>query len=328
MTVVSYLDSEPRASGMLALDDGARIWWEESGDPAGEPVVWLHGGPGSGAGTGYRQRLDPSRWRIVSLDQRACGRSRPLATEPGFDLDTLTTQRMVADLEELRTHLGIERWLVSGGSWGSTLALAYAETHPDRVTGIVLVAVTTSAHEEIAWISEGVGRIFPREWAELERASGRAPGQPLLEAMLARLTDPDPQVRAGAAQAWCDWEDTHVSLDPAHGPDPRFADPDVRLLIATHVVNNWAHDAWLGERGVLDGLDAITHLPAAFVHGRLDVSGPLATAWELHQRWPGSRLVVVEDEGHGGVGMGAELEAAYEWIRPRLGGSGGGRVTG
>jgi proline iminopeptidase len=299
------------------MSDNAEIWWETSGNPEGRPVVWLHGGPGSGVGPSYRQRFDPGHWKVVSLDQRACGRSRPLATEPGFDLDTLTTQRMIADLEELRVHLGIESWLVAGGSWGSTLALAYAEAHADRVTGLMICAVTTSAHEEIEWISERVGRVFPREWDELEAASGRRPGQRLLDAYLERLTDPDPSVRAAAAAAWCTWEDVHTSLDPAHEPHFTVMDPDSQLLIATHVVNNWAHDAWLGESGIFDGLDAITHLPVVLIHGRLDVSGPLVTAWKLHRRWPGSRLVVLDDEGHGGVGMSGELEAAYAWFAER-----------
>ena len=153
--------------------------------------------------------------------------------------------------------------------------------------------------------------MFPREWAELDAASGRRPGQPLLDAYLERLTDPDPEVRRRAAAAWGAWEDTHVSLDPAATPYFAQLDADTQLLVATHVVNNWAHTAWLGESGVLDHLDRITHLPAVMVHGRLDVSGPLVTAWELHRRWPGSRLVVVDGEGHGGTTMTAELEAAY-----------------
>jgi proline iminopeptidase len=314
---VPFPPIEPYASGLLPVDDGAEIWWETSGNPDGRPVIWLHGGPGSGVSERYRRRFDPRFWRIVSLDQRACGRSRPLATAPDFDLGTLTTQQMVADLEQLRTHLDIERWLVSGGSWGSTLALAYAEEHPGQVTGLVLSAVTTSAHEEIEWISERVGRIFPREWEEFAAASGRRPGQRLLDAYLERLTDPDLGVRAAAARAWCTWEDVHVSLDPAHEPHLTVQDPHFQLLVATHVVNNWAHDAWLGESGILDGLDAITHLPVVLIHGRLDVSGPLVTAWTLHRRWPGSRLVVLDDEGHGGAGMNAELEAAYSWFQER-----------
>jgi proline iminopeptidase len=313
---VTFPPIEPYAVGQLQVDDGAQIWWEASGNPLGRPVVWLHGGPGGELRTGYRRRLDPELWNIIGLDQRACGRSRPLATEPGFDLGSLTTQRMVADLEQLREHLGLETWVVSGGSWGSTLALAYAEAHPERVTGIALMAVTTSSRRELAWISEGVGRIFPEAWAELEAQSGRKPGQPLLEAYLERLTDPDPAVRDAAALAWCTWEDAHVAigqlgeaLPPGQGMSA--GDPASRLLIATHVVNNWAHDAWLGESGVLDNVEAIAHLPGVLVHGRLDVSGPVETAWELHRRWPASRLVVIETEGHGGPLMGEALEDAY-----------------
>ena len=312
-----FPEIEPFVAGHLLLDDGAEIWWEMAGNPQGRPMVWLHGGPGSGLGHGgYRRRLDPERWQIIGFDQRACGRSRPLVTAPGFDLDTLTTQRMIADIEALREHLGIEKWLVAGASWGSTLGLAYAEAHPDRVTGIVLLAVTSGSHRELQWISEGVGRIFPEAWAELEASSGRRPGQPLLEAYLERLTDPDPQVREAAALAWCTWEDAHVAIGelgagvpPGDGMSDR--DPEQRLQIATHVVNNWAHDAWLGESGVLDGIDAIAHIPGVLIHGRLDISGPVETPWELHRRWPASRLVVIETEGHGGPLMGQEMEAAY-----------------
>lgn len=173
-----YPDIDPYASGLLDVDDGARLHWETSGTPSGQPVLWLHGGPGSGLrGGGYRRRLDPDRWMIIGLDQRACGRSTPGILDEDFDLASLTTQRMIADLELLREHLGVERWLVSGGSWGSTLALAYAEAHPDRVTGLVLAAVTTTSRDEVEWITEHVGRIFPREWAEFAEASGRRPGR-------------------------------------------------------------------------------------------------------------------------------------------------------
>ena len=313
---------EPHETGRLLLDDGAEVYWEASGSPEGQPMVWLHGGPGGGLGSGgYRRSPDPERWRIIGLDQRACGRSRPLATSPGFDLATLTTAWMVEDLEQLRRHLGVERWLVAGGSWGSTLALAYAEAHPDRVTGLVLYAVTTGSRREIQWISEGVGRIFPEAWAALDAASGRRPGQPLLEAYLERLTDPDPAVRAAAAHAWCTWEDAHVAVShlavqTTTWPGFLDHDPAWQQEIATHVVHSWAHDSFLGESGVLDGLDAVTHLPAVLIHGRLDVSGPVETAWELHRRWPASRLVVVETEGHGGPQMSEALVAAYAELLP------------
>ncbi len=310
---------EPFDSGLLTVRDGAQIYWETSGNPHGVPMVWLHGGPGTGLMSGgYRRAPGAEKWLIVGLDQRACGRSRPLATEPGFDLTTLTTQAMIADLEDLREQLGIQRWLVAGGSWGTTLALAYGEAHPDRVTGFVLVAVTSGSHTEIEWISESIGRVFPREWDAFAAASGRLPGQRLLDAYLQRLTDPDPTVRSAAALAWCTWEDTHVSLDPTFQPWLARQDPQFRELFALQVVHSWSHDAFLGEQGVLDCLGKVTHLPAVLIHGRLDVSGPLVTAWELHKRWPGSRLVVIDHEGHGGKDLSAAVGRAYADLLPRL----------
>ena len=298
------------------MDDASQTYWETSGNPHGTPVIWLHGGPGSGLGSdGYRRRLDPAQWLLVGIDQRACGRSTPLITDDGFDLAGLTTQAMIADLERVREHLGVESWVVAGGSWGTTLALAYAEEHPHRVTGLVLAAVTTTSRDEVDWITESVGRIFPREWEAFAAASGRRPGQRVVDAYLERLSDPDPVVRDRASRAWCSWEDVHVSLDPAATPDPRYDEPDFRLSFATHVVTSWANSAFLGDRGILDNISTIAHLPVVLIHGRLDVSGPLSTAWQLHRALPNSRLVVIEAEGHGGPGMMDELERGYEWVR-------------
>lgn len=303
---------DPHTSGRLALSDGAELYWEESGNPDAPALIWLHGGPGSGLGRGgYRRAPDPTRWRILGIDQRGCGRSTPLVDGPGAALDALTTPRMIADLEELRAHLGVERWLVAGGSWGSTLALAYAEAHPDRVSALVLVAVTTTSTAEVEWITESVGRIFPREWEQFAEASGRQPGERVVDAYDRLLRDPDPAVRAAAARAWCTWEDVHVSLTPGWTPSPAYEDPEFRAVFATQVVNVWARSAFLGDHGILDRLDRIAHLPAVLIHGRLDVSGPLATAWELHRGLPNSRLVVVEGDGHGGATMSEELERAY-----------------
>lgn len=262
-----------------------------------------------GAG-GYRRRPGPERWRIIGFDQRECGRSTPLVDAPGADLAALTTERMVADLDELRAHLGVDSWLVAGGSWGAN-ALAYAQRHPERVAALVLVVVTTTSRAEVDWITEHVGRIFPREWEEFAAASQRRPGERIVEVCDRLLRDPDPEVRTAAALAWCRWEDVHVSLAPGWQPDPRYADPGFARLFATHVVNSWTHDAFLGERGLLDGLATIADIPAVLIHGRLDVSGPLATAWELHRGLPNSRLVVVEDEVHGGARMSDELGRAY-----------------
>lgn len=309
---------EPFRTGMLTLRDSARIYWETSGNLDGVPLVWLHGGPGTGLMSGgYRDLPDPKDWLIVGLDQRGCGRSRPLANAPGFDLASLQTPELIADLEELRQYLGIERWLVAGGSWGTTLALAYGEAHPSRVIGFALASVTDGSREYVDWISKDVGRVFPEAWRAFEAASGRSPGQSLPEAYVDLLTSADEEVRRHAASAWCAWEDAHMSIPagPRHLLGDR--DPTFREVYALQVAYSWAHQAFLGEHGIQDHLDRITHLPAVLIHGRLDVSGPLVTAWELHKNWPGSRLVVIEDEGHGGPRMSAALGQALRELHAR-----------
>ncbi len=300
------------------MADGSQLYWEASGNPRGAPLVWLHGGPGTGLqGGGYRRTANPDDWLIIALDQRGCGRSRPLATEPAFDLSALTTRTLVDDLEELREHLGIARWLVTGGSWGSTLALAYAQQHPERTAGLMLAAVTTTSRAEVEWTTEAVGRVFPREWEAYSAASGRQPGQRVVDAYLERITDPDPGVRRAAAAAWCAWEDVHVSLDPRCEPYFTTLDADQQELLTTQITHFWANHGFLGDHGILDRIDTIADLPAVLIHGRLDVSGPLVTAWELHRRWPSSRLVVV-DEGHGGATTSEAMTQALIELLPGL----------
>ncbi|AKU95259.1 Proline iminopeptidase [Labilithrix luteola] len=308
---------EPFAFGHLQTSDGNEIYWEASGNPKGKPALFLHGGPGSGNMGGYRRRFDPEAFFVVSLDQRGCGRSRPLAVSFGDTLGdvrdglaTNTTATLLADIEALRTHLGIESWLVTGVSWGTTLALAYARTHPACVRGLVMTAVTTTSEREVAWITESMGELFPREWKAFEEQSGRRPGQRLVDAYYERITDPDPAVRERAAIAWCAWEDTHVSLDPNFVRDPRFDDPTFRDVFATLVIHYWKHAGFDGGRALLDDVALVRHLPVTLIHGRLDVSSPLSTAWRLHEAWPGSELVIVPDEGHGGPKMMAETVRA------------------
>jgi proline iminopeptidase len=225
-----------------------------------------------------------------------------------------TTQSLIADMEALREHLNVERWLLSGVSWGSTLALAYAQAHPGRVSEIILMAVTTTSAQEVHWVTESMGRIFPREWDEF--ASIAPPGQSVIDAYYERITDPSLAVREATARAWCAWEDTHVSLSPGSTPDPRYEDPDFRLLFSTLVIHYWKHAAFLPE-GLLDGMDRISQIPTTLIHGRLDVSGPLATAWTLHKAWPASELIVIDDEGHGGDLMIEALIAAGERFAAR-----------
>ncbi|NHT19322.1 prolyl aminopeptidase [Cellulomonas sp. IC4_254] len=292
---------EPSASGLLDRPGGARLFWEESGDPAGRPALYLHGGPGSGLGSGgYRRRFDPARYRVVGLDQRGCGRSTPWAVDDLAHLDSITTGALIEDLEALRAHLGIDAWLVHGVSWGSTLALAYALAHPDRVTALVLTAVTTGGREEIDWITEGVGRVFPEAW---DRFAAVVPeGVRPVEHYARLLRDPDPAVRADAADAWDVWESTHVSLDPGWVPGPLHEDLRERANFATLVTHFWAHDCFLpGDEAVLPRAERLAAIPGVLVHGRRDISGPAITPWRLHRAWPGSELHVVESEGHGGA---------------------------
>lgn len=291
---------EPYESGLLDVGDGHRVYWECVGNPAGYPVVYLHGGPGSGASPGSRRWFDPAVHRAVILDQRGCGRSTPLAETAEHDLATNTTPYLLADLELLREHLGVDRWALFGLSWGSTLALAYALAHRDQVTAIVLGAVTTGGREEIDWITEGVGRIFPAEW---ERFAAHVPERlrhrRIVEAYAELLADPDPAVHGPAAVAWCAWEDAHVSLAPGATPYARFAEPDFRLRFARLVTHYWSHDCFLGEDEILRNAAALDGIPGVMVHGKYDVSGPLITPWRLAKRWPTSTLHALDDAGHG-----------------------------
>ncbi len=302
--------SEPHSTGLLRVDDVHEIYWEESGRAEGIPAVYLHGGPGSSLGRGaYRTKFDPDRFRVVSFDQRGCGRSTPRATAPNYDLNLNTTQHLIQDMEALRRYLGVDRWLVNGVSWGSTLALAYAQAHPDRVLGIVLMAVTTTARSEVDWITQTVGAIYPEAWdrlasnAEQAGIGYRRHADRVIEAYARLMTDPEPAVRDRAAWAWHDWETHHVSIG-AGGvpPDPRQGDGDARRVFATLVTHYWANDGFLSP-GVLDRMELLHGIPATLIHGRLDVSGPAITPWLLHRAWPGSELIITEREGHGGPAM-------------------------
>lgn len=303
---------DPFDHGRLARPDGAELYWEASGNPHGLPALYLHGGPGSGLGRGgYRRRFDPERYLVVGLDQRGCGRSRPWAIDDLANLDANTTQALIADIEALREHLGVPAWVVHGVSWGSTLALAYALEYPDRVRGLVLTAVTTGSREEIGWLTEGVGRVFPEAWQRF--ASAARDGERVVESYARLLRSPDPRVRAAAAEEWDRWESTHVSLDPAWTPGRWREDPRERENTATLVAHYWAHDCFLGgDRRVLDRAHELDRIPGVLIHGRHDVSGPTVTAWRLHQGWASSTLTVVESEGHGGVEMMALTSAALD----------------
>ncbi len=307
---------EPSAWGMLDVGDGHEVYWETVGDPAGVPAVYLHGGPGGGCRPGHRRSFDPSAYRAVLFDQRGCGRSRPLADTAAADLSTNTTEHLLADIERLREHLGVDRWVVAGGSWGVTLALAYAQRHPARVAAMVLAAVTSGTRRETEWITRDMRRIFPREWDAF--AAGVAAGERAgdLSAAYARLlADPDPAVTGRAAEQWCIWEDVHVSLMPGWEPWLRHLDPTRRQVFARLVTHYWSNGCFLDDTPVAAGMHRIAEIPAVLIHGRYDVSGPLDTAWDLHRAWPASRLVVLDDAGHGGTGMTRAVVEALDGFR-------------
>ena len=292
---------EPYASGLIDVGDGQRVYWECCGNPAGKPALFLHGGPGSGCTPGQRRFFDPHAYRAVLFDQRGSGRSRPLASEPEADLSVNTTAHLIADIEAMRAHLGVERWTILGLSWGTTVGQAYAQAHPRRVEAVVLGAVTTTSRREVEWITRDVGRIFPREWDRFAAAVPDAlQGLPLVDAYATLLFDPDPAVQERAARAWCAWEDAHVSLAPGHRPSPRYDDPEFRLRFARLVTHYWRHAAFLEDDQLLRDASRLNGIPGVLIHGRYDVSGPLEIAWRLSQRWGASQLHVIDDAGHGG----------------------------
>ena len=307
---------QPFRSEILQLADGTGMYWEASGNPRGKPALYLHGGPGSGCQTGYRQHFDPERYLIVSFDQRGCGRSQPLVTDPDYDLGSNTTQALIADIEQLREHLGVQRWLLTGMSWGTTLALAYAQAYPERVSEIVLAAVTTTSRAEVTWITETIGCVFPEAWSEFDRLANRQSGESLIDAYYRLIRHSDRKTREQAAEAWCKWEEALVSLDSQARPSARFADPDFRMNFSTLVIHYFANAAFLKGQEILKNMGRIAHLPGILIHGRLDVSGPLQTAWQLHLSWSKSRLIVVETEGHGGGVMANEFTQAIASCLP------------
>jgi proline iminopeptidase len=249
-----------------------------------------------------RRQFDPAAYRVVLFDQRGCGRSTPHASDPATDMSSNTTEHLLADMERLREHLGIDRWLLFGGSWGSTLILAYAERHPHRVSEIVISGVTTTRRSETDWLYRGVGRFFPAEWEQFRDGLPEADHDGDLVAAYARLMEhPDPQVRAQAATSWCTWEDAVISLEPNGKPNAYSDRPPAALLAFVRICAHYfAHGAWLEDGALLRDAGRLAGIPGVLIHGRLDLSGPLDTAWALARAWPDAELVVIPDSGHTG----------------------------
>jgi proline iminopeptidase len=301
-----YPPIEPFAHGLLDVGDGNRIYWETCGNPEGKPALVVHGGPGSGCGAGSRRYFDPECYRVVLFDQRGCGRSTPSASDPSTDMSVNTTQHLLADMERLREHLKIDRWLLYGGSWGSTLILAYAERHPMRVSEIIILGATTTRRSEIDWLYRGVARFFPEEWVRFRAV---VDDDDVVVGYARLMADKDKGVRERAAAAWLAWEDAVISLEPNGRPNA-YSDkpPDDQLALVRICSHYFSHAAWLEEGELLRQAPLLTGIPGAIIHGRLDLGSPVATAWELVHAWPDAELVVVRDSGH--MGSDAMREAA------------------
>lgn len=296
-----YPEIEPHASGLLEVGDGHSIYWEECGNPQGKPVVFLHGGPGGGSSPAHRRLFDPVKYRIVVLDQRGCGRSRPLASDPAADMSANTTWHLVADLERLRVARGIEKWQVFGGSWGSSLALVYAQKHTDRVTELVLRGIFTLRRSELEWFYEGpAANVSPDKWAGFVQAlpeSDRVPGS-LIDNYAKLLFDPDPAVHQPAAVAWATWELGNLTVSPRpdlieHAREP--LDSTVFARIENHF---FTHDGWFTPGQLIADAPRLAGIPTVIVQGRWDICTPATTAWELHQALPEAEFRLIEDAGH------------------------------
>jgi proline iminopeptidase len=296
--------SDPNSSGMLDVGDGQIVYWEQSGAPSGKPVIVLHGGPGAGLSTDHRRAFDPARYLITQFDQRGCGRSQPRVSGPDVALSANTTWHLVSDIEKLRRHLGIERWQVFGGSWGSTLALAYAQTHPERVTELVLRGVFAARQSEIDWFCQGhVARFHPEAWRRLLEPLAVEDWRHGTAAFLARygelLADPDPLVRNGAAIAWATSEAMCLGIRYRADEVAVLEDPAEAYTTARIEHHYFAHNAWLdGEQLIAQASMTLQNIRTVIVQGRYDMVTPPITAVELARAMPGAELIMIDDAGH------------------------------
>ncbi len=309
-----YPEIEPYSTGMLELDGLHRMYWEQSGNPQGSPVVFLHGGPGAGAAPAHRRFFDPAHYRVVIFDQRGAGRSTPLG-----EIRDNTTPHLIDDVERLRAHLGIERWLVFGGSWGSTLALAYSEAHPARCSGLVLRGIFLCRRSEIDWFLYGLKNLFPEAWHSFAGAIPEAERGDLLAAYYRRLTDPDPRVHMPAARAWSIYEGSCSTLLPSPETVAYFAGDVVALGLARIEAHYFSHDIFLPENSLLENIGRVRRIPGVIVQGRYDAVCPIVSADDVYRAWPEVEYVVVPDAGHSAwePGICAELVKATEKFKRR-----------
>ena len=291
---ILYHELQPYVVHSLEVEPPHVLYVEECGNPNGIPVLFVHGGPGAGCEDYHRRFFHPELYRIVLFDQRGCGRSSPHAS-----LDNNTTQALVEDMERIREHLGIERWVLFGGSWGSTLSLVYAQTHPERVLGLVLRGIFLCRPQEIHWFyQEGASRLFPDLWEAFLAPIPEAERGNLLDAYYRRLTGDNEVERMAAAKAWSLWEGRTATLRPNQAVVDHFGNPFTALSLARIEAHFFKHDSFLRPNQILEDASRLKDIPGVIVHGRYDVVCPLDNAWELHKAWPGSELQIIPDAGH------------------------------
>ena len=289
-----YPPLEPYQSGMLDTGDGHSVYWELCGKPGGKPVVFLHGGPGAGCSAEHRRLFDPQRYQILLFDQRGCGRSRPTA-----GLENNTTWHLVADIERLRTMLGVQRWQVFGGSWGSTLALAYAQTHPERVTELIVRGIFTLRRSELLWYyQEGASWLYPDLWEQYLAPIPVAERGDLMAAFRRRLVGADPVQQVAAAKAWSLWEGQTITLLPDAANRHKHDDDAYALAFARIENHYFVHAGWLDEGQLLRDAHKLAAIPGVIIQGRYDVCTPARTAWDLHRAWPQAQFHLVDGAGH------------------------------
>lgn len=293
---------DPFQTGRLQVDDVHNLYWEQSGNPDGVPVLFLHGGPGAGASPTHRRFFDPTFYRIIILDQRGAGRSTPLG-----DLRNNDIPHLVGDLEALRAHLGIDRWMVFGGSWGSTLSIAYAEAHPDRVIGLVLRGIFLMRRSEIDWFLYGMKQIFPEAWNHFNAFIPVAERNDLLEAYWKRLTHPDPAIHLPAARVWSMYEGSCSTLMPSPELVSASGEDNHALGLARIEAHYFRNNMLDPEDKLLRDIRAIRHIPAVIVQGRYDIVCPIRTADELHRAWPEADYIIVPDAGHSAMEPGVRM---------------------
>lgn len=312
-----YPEIKPYARHSLPVGNGHVLYVDESGSPAGLPVVFIHGGPGAGCDGSSRRFFDPTLYRIITFDQRGCGRSTPHAS-----LEHNTTQDLIGDLQQIRALLNIEQWVLFGGSWGSTLALAYAQTHPEHVLGLLLRGIFLCRAEDLAWFyQEGASRLFPDYWQDYLAPIPHAERHDLIKAYYKRLTGSDQIAQMHAAKAWSIWEGRTATLRPNTQVVERFSDPIRALSIARIESHYFVNQAFLEPDQLLRDMPKIAHLPGVIVHGRYDVICPLDNAWAVHQAWPNSELHIIRDAGHAAAEPGiidALVRAADDMARSLL----------